>query len=781
MATISSALRIYDQMSGPLMSINKALNTVLDSFEAVQDASGRAVDTSRIAEARSQLVAARTQMEGVTDEIRRSAEEQENLNQKVSSGSNSMEGLKNKVLSMAAAYMSLQGAKRVLDLSDTLTQTTARLDMMNDGLQTTGELQEMIFQAAQRSRGEYQSTADAVSKMGIMAGDAFNSNAELVAFAEQLNKQFTIAGTSQEGISAAMLQLTQAMGSGVLRGEELNSVFEQAPTIIQTIADYLDVPIGQIRDMASEGEITAEIVKNALLDAADETNAKFESMPMTFGQVWTSISNEALMAFQPVLEQLSDLANSEEFQELTAVVVNGIAVIAGVAVEAFNLVAQVGGFVYDNWSVLSPVIYGVAIALGAYLVILGIYNAAQAVSNGLQAIATARAAAQAAATAMQSGATFTATAAQYGLNAALLACPLTWIVLGIVAVVAAVYVATAAFNQFTDSSVSGTGILAGSVMTLVSIIGNAITLVGNAVIGVGVFIVNIFILINNTIASVADFLNNVFEHPVYSVKKLFVDLLSTILDFGISAAECFDSVATGLANAFISGANLAVKGINWIIDAINHIPGVDIDRVGELKTTESVAAGAISHLQGIKSDLDTWLGPAPEGYEETPRLDVIDPRDFQSDYTDLGDAFDSGYEWGANLFKGKSDQRETFAPSGYEDLLKNIEVPDASEITAPSVDGSSNLTGSGGEAARKLSDIADDTKAIRTSTSTSEEDLKYLRELAERDAVNRFTTAEIKIEMTNNNRLDRDTDVDGIISSLETKLYQSMKIAAERG
>ena len=266
------------------MAVNRALNTVLDSFEAMETASSEAVDTSKIAEARSQLVSARAQMEAVTQEINQSTEAQAKLNAQVTSGANSMEGLKNKVMSLAAAYVSIQGIKQVIDLSDTLTQTTARLDMMNDGLQTTEELQQMIFQAAQRSRGEYQSTADAVSKMGIMAGDAFNSNQELVAFAEQLNKQFTIAGTSQEGISAAMLQLTQAMGSGVLRGEELNSVFEQAPTIIQTIADYLDVPIGQIRDMAADGQLTAEIVKNALLSAADETNAKFEEMPMTFGR-----------------------------------------------------------------------------------------------------------------------------------------------------------------------------------------------------------------------------------------------------------------------------------------------------------------------------------------------------------------------------------------------------------------------------------------------------------------------------------------------------------------
>ena len=193
-------------------------------------------------------------------------------------------GLVKKAIGSALAAISVQ---KVIELADSMTSTRARLDIMNDGLQTTDELQSMIMKSANRSRAAYQTTADAVSKMGIMAKDAFSNNDELIKFTELINKQFTIAGTSAAGIDAAMLQLTQAMSSGVLRGEELNSVFEQAPTIIQTIADYLDVPIGKIRDMAADGQITSTIVKNAMLASADEINAKFEAMPMTFAQVWT--------------------------------------------------------------------------------------------------------------------------------------------------------------------------------------------------------------------------------------------------------------------------------------------------------------------------------------------------------------------------------------------------------------------------------------------------------------------------------------------------------------
>ena len=211
---------------------------------------------------------------------------------------------------LVGAFVGIKTVTGLFNLSDTMTQTTARLDMMNDGLQDTAELNQMIYESAQRSRGAYQATADMVSKLGTLAGDAFNSSAEVVAFAEQLNKQITLSGASTQAADAAMLQLTQAMSSGVLRGEELNSVLEQTPTIAQTIADYMGVNIGTMRELASEGAISAEVVKNAMFNAAEETNRKFDQMPMTWSQVWTSFKNTATMAMQPVLNGVNSLANN---------------------------------------------------------------------------------------------------------------------------------------------------------------------------------------------------------------------------------------------------------------------------------------------------------------------------------------------------------------------------------------------------------------------------------------------------------------------------------------
>jgi tape measure domain-containing protein len=296
MGTIQSSIRLHDGMTPALRSMTKALNITLSSFEAMKRASGESIDSSSIQAARAELNKAEISFNQVEKEIRESSMAQQEFNNNINRGQKSAGGLLTTVKGLAATMGIVFSARQVIRLSDSLSQTTARLNLMNDGLQTTEELQDMIFQSAQRSKASYQATADIVAKLGQRAGDAFRSNQETIAFAENLNKAFVIAGASQQEMASASLQLTQALGSGVLRGEELNAVFESAPNVIKTISNYLDVPIGQIRNMAAEGQITADIVKNSMLAATDEINAQFNEMPMTYGQVWSIISNTFLQA-----------------------------------------------------------------------------------------------------------------------------------------------------------------------------------------------------------------------------------------------------------------------------------------------------------------------------------------------------------------------------------------------------------------------------------------------------------------------------------------------------
>lgn len=366
MAGVTTQFSIQDRATS-------RMNTMINASERLNrslDVTDRLTDTidpgAPFEQSAAPIAAAGRQVDDFNERQRRA----ENGANKVKSIWSGMGGI---IRSALAAF----SAKKIIDLADSMTTTRARLDLMNDGLQTTSKLQDMIMASANRSRASYQATADAVSKMGIMAKDAFNSNGELIAFSELINKQFTIAGTSAAGIDAAMLQLTQAMSSGVLRGEELNSVFEQAPTIIQTIADYLGVPIGKIREMAAEGQITSTIVKNAMLASADEINAKFASMPMTFSQVWTIAKNIALEAFTPVL----------------------------------TMIGQGAQWIYDNWATIAPIFWGLAAAVLGYAVALGI----------------------------QTVATWIATGAAQAFFTTLLTNPLFWIALAIGVVVAAIY------------------------------------------------------------------------------------------------------------------------------------------------------------------------------------------------------------------------------------------------------------------------------------------------------------------------------------------------------
>ncbi len=376
--------------------------------------------------------------------IRDNAAAQERFNRKIDMGIGASDKLMNSIKGVAAAYLSVQSLGKMLNLSDEMSQTAARLDIMNDGLQSTENLQNMIFRSAERSRGAYQTTTDAVAKLGLMAGDAFGSSAEVVAFMEQINKQFTIAGTNATGIDAAMLQLTQAMGSGVLRGEEFNSVFEQSPNIIETIANYFEVPKGKLKEMAGEGEITAGIVKAAMFAAAEETNAKFESMPMTFEQVWTSFENRALMAFQPLLDRLGEIANSKEFQKFVDDIVGSLNGIESAATKLINIFA-------NNLSKIEKMVQVVVKALNLILVVAApivdmVFEIAEAIIDNWSIVEFTILAVAAA--------IFIVTAAQHGLNAAFAACPIFWIIAAFIVLTTVVDKIARSFDKTSDSVVS---------------------------------------------------------------------------------------------------------------------------------------------------------------------------------------------------------------------------------------------------------------------------------------------------------------------------------------
>lgn len=693
-----------DLANSQLEELRMQLSQAIDQQEDLNQAIER-MDINEANQAYMRL----SQTVGNTERyIRDNVDAQGQFNQQIRDGTSAASSLENKILGFVAAYATIQSAQKVLDISDTMTQTTARLNMINDGLQTTQDLQNMIYLSAERSRGSYADTADVVAKLGLRAGEAFSSNTEIIAFAENLNKMFIIAGASQQEMASASLQLTQALGSGVLRGEELNAVFESAPNVIQSIADYLDVPIGKIREMAADGEITADIVKNALLSATDTINEQFEQMPMTFGQIWTSISNDALMAFDPVLERLNEFANSDHFQVMVEGITNTLVFVSGLVIEIFDLVAQVAGFISENWSIIEPIILGAATALGIYVTALLIYNTVQAITNGIQAISAFRASVHAAATMLQTGATFAATAAQHGFNAALLACPITWIILGIIAIITVIYLAVAAFNKLAGTSVSATGIIMGVLAVAAAFIGNLFVTLIN-------FVIDIFVVLWNFIAAFANFFANVFNDPVGAIARLFFDLVDTVLSLLQSLAKAIDT---------IFGSNLA------------------------------------GSVQGWRDSLGGWVDDTfGKGVEVMAELDSSDLHLGRFEY---GAAWDAGYAFG----------------EGIEDTISNFSIGDLFDTNIP--DASDYVLGyDGSSIPSNIADIADNTGAIKNSVDISQEDLKYMRDLAETEVINRFTTAEIRVDMPVNATINNEMDLDGVVDYLGEGVTEAMEKAAE--
>lgn len=688
MATIRTAIQLQDGMTSVVRSMNNALNICISSFEAMQNASSHAVNTANISAARAELSKASIAMNTVEQEIREADAAQKQLNNDLRQGQAAATGLAGSLKNAAMAIVTAVGINKIINLSDTVAQTTARLELMNDKQQTTVELQEKIFQSAERARGVYQSTADAVSKLGMQAAQAFSSNDELIAFTEQLNKTFVIAGASAVGVDSVMLQLTQSMAAGKLQGEELNAVLDNAQPIVANIQRYLQNVQGfpksttdNIKQLASDGVITAQIIKNAMFYAADETNAKFAAMPKTFGQVWNSVENRTLKAFQPVLQMINAVANSKGFEAMVTGGINAIVTLGNIAAKTFNEIAYVSGVVANNWSMLAPVVWGIVAAYAVYngvaIVTNGILGA-QALIAGTAALKTQ---AQAAALMMQSGAAFSATVAQYGLNAALYACPVTWIVAAIIVIIAVFYLAIAAVNRFAGTSLSATGIIMGSFYAL------------------GNFIMNIIIFLINSWISFAEFFINVFDNPLYSTKQLFVSWGNGILDIVSTIASAIDKVfGTNMKNAVTS----------------------------------------------LKNQMTGWVGEMPSSYKILGKLQMAN----------LDEAYKKGYDIG-NQFANRFD---------------------LSKMSNPAFDLGLDLSKFGND----MASTAANTGKMKDSLDISEEDLKYMRDVAEQEVINRYTTAQIKVEMGGvHNSVSSNVDLDGMMTYFKDALVETMQTAAE--
>lgn len=706
MGNIRAAIALYDGVTSPLQSMHKAMGVVLNTFEAMQQASGRAVDTVAIREAREEWAKAGTAFDTIEENIRNANNEQQNFNNSIREGSNSANGLLSIIKKVAIAAGGIAGINKVLNISDELASTKARLNLLVDDGGSVEALEQKIMASAQRSRSVYFDTASAVAKLGLNAGNAFGGNMDqVIAFMEQVNKQFVIGGATAQEQSNAMIQLTQAMAAGALRGEELNSILDGAPGIARAIEKYMGIAEGSIKTVAQEGKVTAEVVKNAMFAMADETNAKFDSMPKTWAQIWAGMKNQALSMFAPILTKINQIANSSKFQQVTTALINGLAGVANIASSVLDILISIASVIVDNWSWIQPIIMGIVAAMLIYNGVMLVGNTIMAVQAAVKAIHTAM-------TTAWSVATFTATAAQQGLNAALLACPITWIILLIIAVIAAIYAACAAVAKFTGIANSGFGVICGGIMVVIAFFKN-----------LGLSVANIALGIWNALGACASNIGTAFHNVISNVQGWFYNLLSTAL-----------TVVAG------------------ICEALNKLPFVEFDYSGiTSKASEYAAksAEAYGNVEEYKSVADAFN----EG------MSTFDT--FQDGWA--ADAFASGAAWG----DGVADK-----VSGMFDFSA------LDSMGADSLD-AFNLGNDLDSIYGNTGDIANNTAATADALDIAEEDLAYLRDIAEREAINRFTTAEIKVEQHNENHISSEMDIDGIMDAWTENFAERLAVSAE--
>lgn len=632
MAGVSTQFAIRDRMTAQLNTIIQTaerLNRTLENTDRLTDT----VDPGRnFGRSGEDISNAGDRVDDFNNRQRR-AEEGAN---RVKSAWSHMGGI---IKSALAAF----SVKKVLELADSMTNTRARLDLMNDGLQTTAELQDMIMASANRSRAAYQDTAAAVAKLGTNAKDAFSSSQELVAFAELVNKTFTISGATAEEQKNAMLQLTQAMSSGVLRGDELRSIFEQAPVLVQKIAEYLDVPIGKIREMAADGEITAEIVKNAMFAASDDINSKFASMPMTFAQVWTIAKNIALEAFTPVLQ----------------------------------IIGQGAQWIYDNWSTIAPIFWGLAAAALGYAVALGIQTAATWIADG-------------------AAKTFFTT---------LLTNPLFWIALAIGVVVAAIY-----------KWVQSVGGL--KVAWLIAV---------------------------NAILTAWDWVKIGFMTGVYWVMDMWNRLQLAFYTAGVNIQNFMGDMKVGVLMILQNMVNGAIDIINGFINTLNKIPGVNIGLI------DQVTFGTTAQLEN-------------EAAKQARAADLAAYQDQINSQIAERDAALDAMKAEAQAATAQREAEIAAARAEAAAAGNGSDEPDWAAYAQGAGDiGNVDHVGSVG--------------SVDEDVNIADEDLKFLRDVAEMRYVQNFVTLTPTVAV--DAKISERVDVDEVVGRIESKLETEFEAAAE--
>lgn len=615
----------------------------------------------RVTTQKQKTALAAQKVKNATDQANNSARK---LGSNFNSANSSANSLLNTVKRLAATYFSLQGLKIAITASDTVTSAQNKFNNLEGGTELkTAEAMDKMYSAAQRSRSDYSAMMSNVAKSMMLAPDAFKGNTDnAIRFQEIMAKAYTVGGATAQEQHSSMYQMVQALGANKLAGDELRSVREGAPLAyreIEKFAQSINGTTESLKDMASEGKITADIVVSAIMNAGDEIDKKFENTKVTFAQAWTMIKNTGMKAFQPALEALNKMLNSEAGQKIIDGISKALIALGNILSWLINLFSMVFNWFVNNWGWLKYIVIGIIMVIVLYLGFL----AAKAIATG-------------------------AVMFWSWIKA-------FWPLLLIVAVLILITVAIAKATGSTETAV---GIIVGSLAVLVAFIWNVVLMAIDSLL----MFVN---MIWNRVAALANFLANVFKDPIGAIIHYFGDMADIVLGIIEKIASAIDHLV---------GTNLAEKVSGWR---------------GKLETVVDEAAKKYGNGK----------------YEEIVKKIDLDTGDLGLERWGYVDAYNAGNDAGkklANLDLGLDLDNLTLNADDY------------------------------------LASISEDTSDISNSMDLQDDDLEFLRKIADMEWRNEFTTAEIKVDMTNHNTVSGERDLDGIVSYLSEKLQEEMASVA---
>ena len=654
--------------------------------------------------------------DNVAKSIKNGHDNQEKLNNSINSSNMNGNKFLSTVKNIAIAIGGVSAIKSLVNLSDATTSNRSRLELIVDDNGSVADLENKIFAMSNRTRSDFLATTSVVSKLGILAGDSFKNTDEIVAFTELMNKNFAISGASIQEQTSAMYQLTQAMAAGKLQGDEFRSIMENAPLLAEAIAEYTGKSKGELKELSSEGLITANVIKNAMFASADQINDRYNKMPMTWGQIWTRIKNVAIKALDPVLVKINELANNQQVQELFNMFIDG----ASLAAQAILALIEGVSWLVSTLEPFAPMILAV---VGAYAA----WEIASGIATALLTVQTIAQYALAFATKTKVSADVAATASQLGLNTAMLACPATWIAIVIIALIAVL-----TYLWFTNDKVAYAMLYVWDALRL----GIMVAGLGIQAVWYGLQLAALFLWLG--------------------IQTVVLGLMTAWFGFQTGV----EAVCLGVLSIFQGLYNGIVSIVNAIITVLNKIPGVEIDTVEAAHFADDFAGKMANNIIDRNSKLQEMASQMDGTMDQINTIKGKMSSDLSASATNIQN---KAIELNTTR-QDRVDSRNDWA-KGAGDAIKNA-------LNNFSLDPSSF----GGDNAGTLGDIAGNTKDIANNTADiTDEDLKYLIDLAERDTINRFTTVPLTINLTNNNNINGEQDIDGIVDQVTNKLTAKLE------